>query len=114
MVKCNSHLDTTFSALSDPTRRSILARLMDGVLTVSDIAQPYDMSLAAVSKHLRVLSHAGLITQETKGRNRHCRLSPARLHEAAQWIHDYERFWTESFDALSGHLATLKTHNEED
>ncbi len=98
-------LDATFSALSDSTRRAIVARLADGETSLSDLAEPFDMSLTAVSKHLKVLSDAGLVDIEKRGRTRHCRLQGAPIKEAVDWLSKYEAFWIDRFDALARHLA---------
>ncbi len=94
-------LDRTFAALSDGTRRAILGRLCHGTLTVSEIAEPFDISLAAVSKHLRVLERAGLIEREVRGREHRCSLAPAPLQEASQWTERYRAFWEGRLDALA-------------
>ncbi|MEP1932882.1 MAG: metalloregulator ArsR/SmtB family transcription factor [Roseibium sp.] len=99
------HLDSTFSALSDSTRRAIVARLADGEATLSDLAEPFEMSLTAVSKHMRVLSDAGLVDIEKRGRTKHCRLRGAPIKEAVDWLSKYEAFWIDRFDALARHLA---------
>jgi DNA-binding transcriptional ArsR family regulator len=104
-VQQMAQLDATFSALSDGTRRAIVARLADGEATLSDLATPFDMSLTAVSKHLRVLSDAGLVDIEKRGRTRHCRLRGAPIKEAVDWLSKYESFWIDRFDALARHLA---------
>lgn len=104
-----SQLDTTFSALSDGTRRAIVARLAEGETSLSDLAAPFDMSLTAVSKHMRVLSDAGLVTIEKRGRTRHCRLRGAPIKEAVDWLQKYEAFWIDRFDALARHLAKEDT-----
>ena len=102
MVNYNtSTLDRTFNALSDPTRRAILFRLAHGTATVSELAQPFDISLPAISKHLKVLERAGLLTRRKEGRTIHCGLQAAPLSEAAAWIKLYERFWEGQFDALA-------------
>ncbi|GAB2183649.1 metalloregulator ArsR/SmtB family transcription factor [Roseibium sp. LAB1] len=98
-------LDATFAALSDGTRRAIVARLAEGETSLSDLAEPFDMSLTAVSKHLRVLSDAGLVDIEKRGRTRHCRLRGAPIKEAVDWLSKYEAFWIDRFDALARHLA---------
>ena len=105
MVKRSEGLDETFSALADPTRREILVSLGDGDRTVSELAEPFDMSLPAISKHLTVLERAGLITREREGRVRRCHLEREPLAEAMRWIADYGRFWEESFDSLERLLA---------
>ncbi len=99
-------LDATFSALSDGTRRAIVSRLAVGETTLSELAEPFDMSLTAVSKHLRVLSEAGLVDIEKRGRTRHCKLRGAPIKEAVDWLSKYEAFWIDRFDALARHLAS--------
>lgn len=103
-----SSLDTTFSALADPTRRAILARLAEGEASVGDLAAPFDVSLPAISRHLRVLSEAGLIAQEKDGRVRRCRLVAEPMKDAANWIERYHRFWEEQFDRLAEYLESTK------
>lgn len=98
-------LDTTFSALGDVTRRAILEKLRDGETRLSDLAEPFDMSQTAVSKHVRVLSDAGLLTIEKRGRTRHCRLNADAMKEASDWLKDYQAFWMHQFDNLALHLA---------
>ncbi len=105
------HLTETFAALADPTRRAILARLARGEANVTELAKPFDMSQPAVSKHLKVLERAGLISRGREAQSRPCRLEARRLHEATQWIEGYRRFWDESFDRLDGLLVEMK--NEE-
>lgn len=100
MVKYTPNLDTVFGALADPTRRAIVARLATGSLTVGELAEPFDMSLPAVSKHLAVLDDAGLIERVRRGRSIECVLAPDRLKAAADWFGDYEKFWTDRLDAL--------------
>ena len=105
MVKDNENsLSNTFSALSDPTRRDILSRLAEGPASVTEIARPFDMSLPAVSKHLRVLEDAGLITRRIDGRVHTCRLNAAPLREATRWLTAYRRFWEERLDSLAQFL----------
>lgn len=109
MVKYSQEaLDRTFSALSDPTRRAILRRLASRNRTVTELAEPFEISMAAVSKHLRVLEKAGLVIQEREGRNRRCRLSARPLKDAAGWIGSYRRFWEESLDRLDDYLHELQ------
>jgi DNA-binding transcriptional ArsR family regulator len=99
-------LDAVFSALADPTRREILARLADdGDATVTELAEPFDMSLAAVSKHLGVLEEAGLLTRQKSGRVRNCRLVSEPLQPALRWIVEYGAFWEEQFDSLERYLS---------
>ena len=99
-------LDATFAALSDATRRGILARLATGEASVTELAKPYDMSLPAVSKHLRVLESAGLVARSKDGRVHRCRLEAAPLKSAADWIEHYRRFWEAQFDSLQRFLET--------
>ena len=105
MVKYNvDSLTTTFSALADPTRRAILTRLADGDASVGEIAQPFDMSLPAVSKHLAVLADAGLITRSKEGRVRRCGMRAEPLHAAYDWISTYRQFWEDRLDSLEAYL----------
>lgn len=99
------NLDTTFAALSDGTRRAILARLMQGESRLCDLAEPFDMSQTAVSKHVRVLSDAGLLIVEKRGRTRHCRINAEPMKQATDWLIDYQAFWTRQFDNLAQYLA---------
>ena len=101
-------LNTTFSALADPTRRAILARLSSGEASVTELAKPFAMSLPAVSKHLRVLEHAGLIARGREAQWRPCRLEARPLKHAADWLEHYRRFWEQSFDRLEDYLRELK------
>ena len=104
----SDHLTTTFAALASPTRRAILARLASGEASVSELAKPFDMSMPAVSKHLKVLEHAGLIARSREAQWRPCRLAGAPLGEVAEWVEHYRRFWEESFDRLDEVLVRLK------
>jgi DNA-binding transcriptional ArsR family regulator len=97
-------LDVTFAALADPTRRAILARLALGETTVGELAKPFNISLPAVSRHLKVLESASLISNQRKGKHRRCRLNPRALEGAASWIDFYRSFWTASLDGLEVHL----------
>jgi DNA-binding transcriptional ArsR family regulator len=106
-------LSTTFAALADPTRRAILARLAQGEATVSELAEPFALSLPTVSKHLQVLRHAGLVTQGRKQQWRPCRLETEPLREAAAWVEDYRQFWDESFSRLDDLLHALQQHEQE-
>jgi len=101
-------LSTTLSALADPTRRGILARLSMGEATVGQLAEPYDMSLAAVSKHLKVLEHAGLISRGREAQWRPCKLEAAPMAEVSDWVEAYRRFWDQSLDRLGDYLAELQ------
>ena len=105
-------LSTTFSALADPTRRAILARLTEGAATVKELSAPFSMSGPAVSKHLRVLERAGLITRGRKAQWRPCRLEAAPLKEVAEWAAEYRRFWDESYGRLDEYLQQLKEGEE--
>lgn len=105
MVEYTSdQLDTVFHALADPTRRGMLAALSNGPSTIGDLAEPYDMSLAAASKHVKKLEAAGLIEREVMGRVHHCRLTPGQLKAASEWLQTYERFWNARLDALEAAL----------
>ena len=102
------HLSNTFAALADPTRRAILARLASGEASVTELAEPFEMSMPAVSKHLKVLERAGLIARGREAQWRPCRLDAAPLKDVAGWIEHYRRFWDESFDRLDAYLLELK------
>ena len=104
-------LTQTFAALADPTRRAILARLAEGEATVGELARPFDMTLPGISKHLKVLEHAGLIAKGRDAQRRPCRLAPKALEEAAGWIGHYRRFWEESFDRLEVYLAEVQARD---
>jgi DNA-binding transcriptional ArsR family regulator len=101
-------LSNTFSALADPTRRAILARLAVGELSVTELAQPFEMSMPAISKHLKVLERAGLITRGREAQWRPCSLKAAPLKDAAEWLEHYRRFWEESLDRLDDYLRELQ------
>jgi DNA-binding transcriptional ArsR family regulator len=105
-------LDETFFALSDPTRRAIVARLADGDTTVADLSQPFKVTAPAISKHLRVLERAGLLTQERDGRARRCHLMTEPLKEAAEWVEKYQRFWEGQLDQLEKYLEKNTQENE--
>jgi DNA-binding transcriptional ArsR family regulator len=98
-------LDAVFGALADPTRRAIVERLMEGDATVSELAEPFDVSLPAISRHLRVLEQAGLLARRKDGRLRHCRLVEGPLREAVDWIVHYGAFWEQRLDSLEALLA---------
>jgi len=108
------HLSTTFAALADPTRRAILARLALGETSVSELAKPFNMSMPAVSKHLKVLERAGLIARGREAQWRPCRLEAAPLRGAADWLAHYRRFWDESLDRLDAYLQDLQANQPED
>ncbi|MGA6974259.1 MAG: metalloregulator ArsR/SmtB family transcription factor [Candidatus Binatus sp.] len=101
-------LDSTFAALADPTRRAILARLASGETSVSELAEPFAMSLPAISKHLKVLQRAGLIERGREAQWRPCRLAAAPLKDASEWLEHYRRFWEESLDRLEEYLRELQ------
>jgi len=101
-------LNATFAALADPTRRAILARLASGEVSVNDLAKPFAMSQPAISKHLKVLEHAGLISRGRDAQRRPCRLEAKRLAEATKWLERYRRFWEGSFNRLDALLDELK------
>jgi len=103
-------LDTTFAALADPTRRAILARLTSGEASVTELAQPFAMSLPAISKHLKVLARAGLIARGREAQWRPCQLDAGPLKDAADWLQHYRRFWEQSFDRLEAYLREQKTN----
>jgi len=103
------HLSTTFAALADPTRRAILARLASGECSVTELAEPFEMSMPAVSKHLRVLERAGLIARRREAQWRPCRLEAAPLKEVADWTERYRAIWEQRFDRLETYLQELKT-----
>jgi DNA-binding transcriptional ArsR family regulator len=100
-----AQLDRIFAALSDPTRRAILRRLAKGDATVSELSRPFSISAPAISRHLRVLEAASVIRQEREGQYRRCRLDPAGLAIAAQWLDSYRPFWSENLDRLDEHLS---------
>lgn len=107
----DDELSTVFAALADPTRRAILERLSRGTATVGELAEPFALTLPAVSKHLSVLQRAGLITKEADGVRRNCQLSATPLASAAAWLAAYRRFWTVNLDNLGDHLAATQ-HTE--
>jgi DNA-binding transcriptional ArsR family regulator len=100
MVNSTPALDRVFHALADPTRRALLTRLSRGDATVGELAEPFATSLPAISKHLKVLEQAGLLSRDVRGREHHCRLVPGPLRTAGEWIGYYRRFWNERLDAL--------------
>src|SRR6185503_12755472 len=104
-------LSVTFAALADPTRRAILARLVTGECSVTELAEPFDMSLPAVSKHLRVLERAGLIARSREAQWRPCRLEAARLKEVAEWTERYREIWEQRLDRLDTYLQRLKARD---
>ena len=100
-------LSTTFAALADPTRRAMLARLAKGEATVTELAAPFELSLPAISKHLKVLQKAGLVEQGRQAQWRPCRLSPAPLRDVADWVGQYRRHWEDSFERLDAYLREV-------
>lgn len=108
MVKASDNLSTTFAALADPTRRAILAHLTAGEATVTELAEPFDISLPAVSQHLKVLERAGLIARGREAQWRPCRLEAAPLREVSEWAENFRRFWDASYARLDAYLEHLK------
>lgn len=111
MLNQSDRLNATFSALADPTRRAILARLSSGEASVSDLAKPMKMTMPAVTKHLKVLQRAGLVRQERRAQFRPCYLVAEPLKEASDWVEQYRKFWEESFDRLDAYLKVLQAQN---
>jgi DNA-binding transcriptional ArsR family regulator len=107
------HLSSTFAALADPTRRAILARLALGESSVLKLAEPFDMSLPAISKHLKVLERAGLITRTRDAQMRPCRIEVRALKEADDWLEEYRRLWEERLDRLDGYLKLLQAEQKQ-
>jgi DNA-binding transcriptional ArsR family regulator len=107
-------LSNTFTALADPTRRAILARLTSGEASVTELAKPFQMSLPGISKHLKVLEHAGLITRGRQAQWRPCRLQAAPLKDVANWLEHYRSFWDESFDRLDDYLHEIQAQQKQD
>jgi DNA-binding transcriptional ArsR family regulator len=105
-------LSATLSALADPTRRAILERLAEGAATVNEIAEPFDISLPAISRHLKVLEGAGLISRGREAQWRPCQLEPTALKSVDEWLEHYRRFWTGSFDKMDAYIAELKKKKE--
>lgn len=108
-----NNLDITFSALSDSTRRSILAQLRNGEMSLSELAEPFDMTQSAVSKHVRILTDAGLTRLEKRGRTRHCSLNPVAMKEAAQWLDEYRDMWLDSFENLGSYFAGIRNEDND-
>ena len=107
-------LSSTFAALADPTRRAILARLALGETSVLKLAEPFDMSLPAISKHLKVLERAGLITRTRDAQMRPCRIDVQALREADDWLEEYRRLWEERLDRLNDYLRTIQAQGKQD
>jgi DNA-binding transcriptional ArsR family regulator len=112
MTRSEQRLDATFAALADPTRRAILARLTSGEASVTELAKPFRMSQPAISKHLKVLERAGLISRGRDAQRRPCRIEARPLAEASGWLEGYRRFWEESFQRLDDLLDELKTQGK--
>jgi DNA-binding transcriptional ArsR family regulator len=113
MATAIDQLDATFRALADPTRRAILARLAEGETTVNELAAPFNLSLPGVSKHLKVLQRAGLVSQGRRAQWRPCRLEAAPLRAVDEWVERYRHFWEESFEQLDQYLAELQKRKQE-
>jgi len=107
-------LSATFSALADPTRRAILARLASGEISVTKLAEPFEMSMPAISKHLKVLERAGLIARGREAQWRPCRLEAGPLKDVSDWVEKYRQFWEESFDRLDIYLAELQAKEKKE
>jgi len=107
-VPASDPLSATFAALADPTRRAILARLLEGECSVGELAAPFEMSLPAVSKHLRVLERAGLIAQRREAQTRPCRIQGAPLRDVAEWADRYRRVWEQRLDRMDAYLTRLR------
>jgi DNA-binding transcriptional ArsR family regulator len=105
----NDQITSTFAALADPTRRAILARLSLGETSVTELAAPFEMSMPAVSRHLKALERAGLISRGREAQWRPCKLNPKPLKEAAEWLEEYRQFWEQRFDRLEEYLKTMQT-----
>jgi DNA-binding transcriptional ArsR family regulator len=114
MTAPTDDLSLTFAALADPTRRAILARLARGEATVNELAEPFDLKLPTVSKHLKVLQRAGLVSQGRKAQWRPCRLEADRLKEVADWVEQYRGVWEERFGQLDQYLHDLQQNNKEE
>ena len=110
----SDRLSATFGALADPTRRAILARLATGAATVNELAEPFDMSLQAVSKHLKMLERGGLITRSRQAQSRPCRIEPKALQSVNDWLEEYRRLWDERLDQLEDYLKQLQTEENKD
>jgi DNA-binding transcriptional ArsR family regulator len=108
MTLAKDHLSATFAALADPTRRAILARLVAGESSVTRLAEPFEMSLPAISRHLKVLERAGLIARGREAQWRPCRLEAGPLKDASKWLDEYRRFWEQSFDRLEDYLREVQ------
>ena len=114
MTPTSERLDRTFAALADPTRRAILARLAAGEASVTELARPFDMTLPAISKHLKVLERAGLIARGRARQSRPARLEPGPIKDVAEWTERYRRYWEESYDRLDEYLDELQARGKEE
>lgn len=114
MTVAQDQLDATFTALADPTRRAIVARLARGDATVNELAAPFDLTLPGISKHLKVLERCGLITRTRRAQFRPCHLEAEALDSAAAWIEDHRRIWAERFDKLDAHLRDMQRDPDND
>jgi DNA-binding transcriptional ArsR family regulator len=110
----DARLDETFAALANPTRRAILARLADGEASVNELAEPFNMTLPAISRHIKVLEHAGLITRGRRAQFRPCTLDAAPLAEVADWTAQYRHIWEDRFDRLDDYVQNLQTKPEQE
>lgn len=113
-MNSQDQLSTTFAALADPTRRAILARLAAGESSVKDLAEPFDMSLPAITKHLKVLERAGLISRTREAQWRPCRLEAKPLQQAADWVEQYRKFWEDSLDRLEEYISELQAREKQE
>ncbi|TQJ51469.1 metalloregulator ArsR/SmtB family transcription factor [Phycicoccus sp. SLBN-51] len=107
-------LSTVFAALADPTRRAILERLSEGDATVGELAEPFDMSLPAISKHLAVLERAGLVAKSREGQRKYCRITATPLRSATTWLDDYRRHWEANLDSLDAYLTRVQQTSSEE
>jgi DNA-binding transcriptional ArsR family regulator len=113
-MQSQDHLSATFAALADPTRRAILARLSQGEASVTELAQPFDMTMPAITKHLKVLEKAGLITRGREKQWRPCKLAASPLRDVSDWVERYRRHWEESFDRLDDYLKELQKERKDE
>lgn len=113
-MNSQDQLSTTFAALADPTRRAILARLAAGESSVTELAEPFDMSLPAITKHLKVLERAGLISRTREAQWRPCRLEAKPLQQAADWVEQYRKFWEDSLDRLEEYISELQAREKQE
>lgn len=108
----DDRLDETFAALANATRRAILARLAEGAATVNELAEPFDLTLPAISKHIKVLEHAGLVVRGQQAQYRPCALAPDGIHAVATWAEQYRTVWEDRFDRMAAHLAELRDRKD--